>query len=245
MTRRIFQGFPKESIQFLRSLARHNNRQWFQEHKTTYETALKKPLQDLIAALADEFGRFAPEMIATAKASTYRIYRDIRFSKDKSPYKTHVAAVFPRKGLGKHGGAGLYLQIDAREVLLGGGLYMPSPEDLNGVRDHIAGNHKKFRSIVESHKFQKLFGKLGGERLSRIPRGFPEGHPAADYLRHKQFLAGRTLDAEIALGPLLLKRTVETFEEMMPFVRFLNEPILKAQLQRMRQEAVLEAPPRP
>jgi uncharacterized protein (TIGR02453 family) len=244
MTRRIFQGFPKESIQFLRSLARHNNRQWFQDHKTVYETSLKKPLVDLIAALAAEFGRFAPEMVATAKTSTYRIYRDIRFSRDKSPYKTHVAAVFPRKGLGKHDGAGLYLQLDVREVLLGGGLYMPAPDDLNVVRDHIAANHKKFRSIVESCKFQKMFGTLGGEKLSRIPRGFPEGHPAADYLRHRQFLAGRTLDAEIALSPSLLKRIVETFEEMMPLVRFLNEPILKTHLQRVRQEAVLEAPPR-
>ena len=241
MTTRIFQGFPKEGIQFLRSLKRHNNREWFQEHKTIYESALKKPLEELIAALADDFGRFAPEIVATVKTSTYRIYRDTRFSKDKTPYKTHVAAVFPQKGLGKHEGAGFYLQIDPTEVLVGGGLYMPLPEDLNAVRNHIAENHRKFRAIVESRSFRKLFGMLGGEQLGRVPRGFAQDHPAADYLRFKQFLAGRTFASEIATSSLLQKRTVESFQGMMPLIHFLNEPILKARQHRERQEAVLGA----
>src|SRR5262252_5296237 len=159
-----FSAFPKESLQFLRSLKRNNNREWFNRHKTEYETYVKRPMEELIAALAADFQRFAPEMVATPKASAYRIYRDTRFSKDKSPYKTHVAAVFPRQGLGKHEGAGLYVHIDPAEVFVGGGLYMPLPEDLALVRSRIAGSAAEFAGIVENRKFLKLFGKLRGEQ---------------------------------------------------------------------------------
>src|SRR5262245_47309712 len=102
-------AFPKECLQFLRSLKRNNNREWFQAHKSIYEQFVKRPMTDLIVALAEDFQKFAPEMIASPKVSAYRIYRDTRFSSDKSPYKTHMAAVFPRSGLGKHEGAGFYL----------------------------------------------------------------------------------------------------------------------------------------
>src|SRR5437667_8143871 len=148
MKRTRFSAFPREGIQFLRSLKRNNNREWFQEHKSIYEIHVKRPVNDLIEAVAEEFEKFAPEMIAAPKASAYRIYRDTRFSKDKSPYKTHVAAVFPRAGLGKHEGAGFYVQIAPGELLVGGGLYMPLPEDLNAVRNHIANNSKSFLNIV-------------------------------------------------------------------------------------------------
>src|SRR5262247_320802 len=140
MNEKVFLAFPKEGLQFLRTLKRNNNREWFQEHKSIYENSLKQPMSDLIAALAEDFQKFAPEMAASSKTSAYRIYRDTRFSNDKSPYKTHIAAVFPRSGLGKHEGAGFYLHIAPEEVLIAGGLYKPSSEDLNAVRNHIAHN---------------------------------------------------------------------------------------------------------
>jgi uncharacterized protein (TIGR02453 family) len=239
MTAKIFPGFPKEGLQFLRALKRHNNREWFHKHKTIYESALKKPMEEFINTLSAEFDRFAPEMVATVKVSSYRIHRDTRFSKDKSPYKTHVAAVFPRKGLGKHHGAGFYLQIDPGGVLVGGGVYMPPPEVLNAIRTHVASNHRKLRSIVESHGFRKRFGALSGEKLTRVPRGFDPAHPAADYLRFKQFLASRSLRPEIATSRMLHRHAVECFREMLPLIEFLNEPILKVQLLRDRQEAIL------
>src|SRR5206468_8630569 len=170
MKMRTFSAFPKQGLQFLQSLKRNNNREWFLEHKSIYEKHLKQPMSDLIAALAEDFQQFAPEMVASPKVSAYRIYRDTRFSKNKSPYKTHVAAVFPRSGLGKHEGAGFYLHIDPAELLIGGGLYMPLPEDLNAVRSHIAENSKSFLKIVDGRQFRKLFGTLGGEQLSRVPR---------------------------------------------------------------------------
>jgi uncharacterized protein (TIGR02453 family) len=239
MKKQAFSTFPKEGLQFLRSLKRHNNREWFQEHKGIYEKHVKQPLADLVEAIAGEFQQFAPEMIASPRTSSYRIYRDTRFSKDKSPYKTHVAAVFPRSGLGKHEGAGFYIHIAPTELLIGGGLYMPLPEDLAAVREHIASDTKSFLAIVGNRQFRKLFGTVGGEQLARVPRGFPPDHPAADYLRNKQFLAGRNLEPEIATTPAFYRLVVETFKGMVPFVRFLNAPIVKSRRTRERQESFL------
>ena len=123
MTKRAFSAFPEEALRFLRALKRNNNREWFQKHKSNYEQHIKQPMTVLIQSLQADFQQFAPEVIATPKVSAYRIYRDTRFSKDKSPYKTHVAAVFPRSGLTKHEGAGFYVQIATDQLLIGGGLY--------------------------------------------------------------------------------------------------------------------------
>ena len=239
MRKRTFAAFPKEGIQFLRALKRNNNREWFRRHKSIYETHVKKPMAELIDAMAAEFEHFAPEMIATPKVSAYRIYRDTRFSKDKSPYKTHVAAVFPRADLGKHQGAGFYVHIDPTEVLIGGGLYMVMPEDLQAIRNHIGENPQAFIRIVNSPQFRKLFGTISGEQLIRVPRGFPAGHPAAEYLRHKQFLASRTFEAKTATSPRFHKLIVETFRGILPLVRFLNEPIVRARRRKERQDAML------
>ena len=235
-----FATFPKEGLQFLRSLKRNNNREWFRRHKTIYETHVKKPMMELIEAMAREFQLFAPEMIASSKVSAYRIYRDTRFSKDKSPYKTHVAAVFPRRDLGKHQGAGFYLHIDPTEILIGGGLYMVMPEDLQAIRNHIAENPKAFIRIVNSTQFRKLFGAISGEQLTRVPRGFSADHPAAEYLRYKQFLAGRTFEANTATSPRFHKLMVESFRGILPLVRFLNEPIVRARRTKERQDAMLD-----
>lgn len=239
MNPRDFSAFPKEGLQFLRSLKRNNNREWFQKHKSIYEQHVKQPMTDLIDVLAAEFQQFAPEMLASPKVSAYRIYRDTRFSKDKSPYKTHVAAVFPRSGLTKHEGAGFYLHIDPAELLIGGGLYMPLPEDLNSVRRYIAENPDTFLGIVEGRKFRRTFGKLGGKQLSRVPRGFSADHLAVDYLKYKQFLGGRNFPAEVATTPRFYKLILETFQALLPLVRFLNEPIVRNRRVKERQEALL------
>src|SRR5215467_8207012 len=234
-----FSAFPKEGLQFLRNLKRNNNREWFLDHKTIYEQYVKQPISDLIEALGSEFHRFAPEMVSTLKVSAYRIHRDTRFSKDKSPYKTHVAAVFPHSRLGKHEGAGFYLHIAPTELLIGGGLYMPIPEDLNAVRRAIADNPAKFLKVIRETRFKKLFGQVTGDQLSRVPRGFSPDNPAADFLRHKNFLAARTFPSTAATSKEFYKTVVETFKGMVPFVRFLNEPILNARRIRERQKAFL------
>lgn len=239
ITTKTFSAFPKEGLRFLQSLKRNNNREWFQEHKSIYEIHVKKPIADLIEAMAAEFEKFAPETAASAKVSAYRIYRDTRFSKDKSPYKTHVAAVFPNKILGKNEGAAYYLHIAPTEVFVGGGIYMPIPEELATVRNHIAANANAFRKIITAPAFRRLFGEMTGEQLTRVPRGFPADHAAADYLRHKQFLAGREFDPGFATSPRFFKTVVETFRGMAPFLRFLNEPLVKARRLKERQESML------
>src|SRR5262245_22889658 len=241
MKPRAFSPFPKEGVQFLRTLTRNNKREWFQEHKTIYEEFVKKPMTELIEAMAVAFQKFAPEMIASPKASAYRIHRDTRFSKDKSPYKTHVAAVFPRAGLGKHEGAGLYLHISPTEVLVGGGLYMPLPEDLNVVRQRISEEAGALLKIVKAGGFRGLFGSLSGEQLSRVPRGFPPDHPAADYLRMKQFLAARTFPPALSTDRSFYSEVVKTFRGMLPLIRFLNEPIVRARRLRDRQDALMRS----
>jgi len=233
-----FSAFPEEGLRFLRSLKRNNNREWFQERKGIYEEVVKRPMEQLVEALSVDLQGFAPELVASPKASIYRIYRDTRFSKDKSPYKTHIAAVFPRKGLQKHQGAGLYFHIATTELLIGGGVYMPTAEDLNAIRSHIAENPAEFASIVEDKTFIKMFGRLSGDRTSRVPRGFAADHPAAEYLRHKQYLAGRTYEPEEATSKRFYKTVVESFRGMMPLIRFLNEPIVRTQRIRQRHEAV-------
>jgi uncharacterized protein (TIGR02453 family) len=239
MAKRSFSAFPKEGVQFLRSLKRHNNREWFLQHKGIYDQSLKEPMSDLVAALADDFQEFAPEMVASPKMSVYRIHRDTRFSKDKSPYKTHVAAVFPRSGLGKHEGAGFYLHVSPSEVLVGGGIYMPQPEDVSAVRRHIAEEWSTFLEIIGRRAFCRLFGSVEGERLSRVPRGFAADHPAAEYLKHKQWLISRTFPAEMATTTSFYRTVVETFRAGVPLIRFLNEPIVRARRMRERQAALL------
>jgi uncharacterized protein (TIGR02453 family) len=186
----------------------------------------------IIEQLALDFRSFAPELIASPKVSMYRIYRDTRFSEDKSPLKTHVAAMFPCRGLTKHEGAGLYFHIALDRVWVGGGMYSPDTSQLQAEREHIAGNLKRFRTIVESPRFRKTAGKLEGERLQRVPRGFATDHPAAEYLKYRQFLGGKEFPARFATSPLFYKGLLTVFREVAPLVNFLNEPLLKCALRR-------------
>ena len=239
MTKAPFTRFPSEGLQFLKQLKRNNNREWFAANKAVYEESVKKPMQDLIEVLALEFAKFAPEIQASAKVSLYRIYRDTRFSKDKTPYKTHAAAVFPPHGLGKHGGAGFYFHISTDELFVGGGLYMPMPEDLHAVRERIAQDHRRLARIVNHPSFRRMFKEMAGEQLLRVPRGFPAEHPAADYLRYRQFLGARHLPARVATSRNFAKTLADTFKTLYPFIRFLNEPILANRRTRERQESLL------
>jgi uncharacterized protein (TIGR02453 family) len=239
MTSQRFTAFPAEGLRFLKRLKRNNNRDWFNANKETYEQYVKQPMQDLVEILAGEFDKFAPEIQASPKVSLYRIYRDTRFSKDKSPYKTHVAAVFPPRGLNKHEGAGFYFHIAPDEIFAGGGLYMIEPEDLQAVRQAIASQYGRFKKIVEGAAFRRLFGELAGEQLTRVPRGFPSDHPAAAYLRHKQFLGAQRLDSSIAASAKFVKTLVETFRGLHPLIQFLNEPIMERRRARDRKESLL------
>jgi uncharacterized protein (TIGR02453 family) len=218
--------FTADTLKFLRALKRNNRREWFNAHKEDYEAHVRQPMTAIVEQLAIDFRSFAPELVASPKTSLYRIYRDTRFSEDKTPYKTHVAANFPTRGLPKHEGAGLYFHVSPEEVWIGGGMYAPQTPQLLSVREHIAGNVKRLQTIVKAPGFCRVVGDLQGETLQRVPRGFAKDHPAADYLRMRQFLAGCEYPAPLAATPRFYATLLNVFRRVAPLARFLNEPLV-------------------
>ncbi len=218
--------FTNRTLTFLRTLKRNNRRDWFNAHKDEYELHVRQPMIAIIEQLANDLRDTAPEVIAAPKTSLYRIYRDTRFSPNKAPYKTHAAAVFPARGLPKHEGAGLYFHISPDEVWIGGGIYAPQTPQLVALREHIAANINRLRTIVESPSFRRRVGRLGGERLQRVPRGYPPDHPGAEYLKLRQFIAGREWPGSFTTSPKFYATVLATFREVLPLTRFLNEPLL-------------------
>jgi uncharacterized protein (TIGR02453 family) len=218
--------FTPATLKFLRALKRNNRREWFNAHRDDYEAHVRQPMTAIIERLAVDFRGFAPELVSSPRVSQYRIYRDTRFSENKAPYKTHVAAVFPTRGLAKHEGAGLYFHVSPGEVWVGGGMYAPQMPQLLAVREHIATNVKRLRTIVESPAFTRQVGRLEGERLQRVPRGFPKDHEAAEFLKFRQFLAGREFPPALATSPGFYRTLIAVFRRVAPLARFLNEPLL-------------------
>jgi uncharacterized protein (TIGR02453 family) len=212
--------FPKEALTFLRGLARNNDREWFNARKEIFETKLKAPMLELIEAINAELMDFAPEHVTDPKKALYRIYRDTRFSADKTPYKTHLAAIFPRKGFEKHAGAGFYFQLSPKGVGVAAGLYGPGPDELRAVRTFLAANHQKFRAAVKGP--EKLMGKLTGDSVSRMPKGFDPASPAADLLKMKQWLYWQELDLKLATSPKLKTEVVKRFRAAAPVLDMLN-----------------------
>jgi uncharacterized protein (TIGR02453 family) len=221
--------FSRRTLAFLRALKRHNNRDWFKARRETYERDVREPLTAVVTRLATDFRRFAPELVASPQQSLYRVYRDTRFSENKQPLKTHAAAVFPWRGLPKHEGAGLYFEIACEWVWIGGGMYAPPTPQLTRVREHIAETWPEIHTIASGPTFRRRIGLLDGETLSRAPRGFPSDHPALEYLKHRQFIAGREFPASFAYSREFYPTLVATFKALMPLVRFLNEPLAEKQ----------------
>jgi uncharacterized protein (TIGR02453 family) len=217
--------FTSASLAFLRALKRHNDRDWFRERKAEYERHVRGPMIEVIGKLADDFPSFAPEIISDPRVSLYRIYRDTRFSADKSPLKTNIAAHFPTRGFAKGEGAGLYFEVSPTGVWMGGGIYMPSSPQLLMLREHIVLNQRRFERVISAPALRKSVGKIQGERLTRAPRGFPKDHPAAEHLTLKQFLAGREYPAEFATSPRFYRELLVVFRAIAPFVTFLNEAL--------------------
>jgi uncharacterized protein (TIGR02453 family) len=222
--RSAFPGFPAAAIDFFRSLDRNNNREWFQPRKQAFEEQVKQPMRALVESLNVALMGFAPEFVTEPEKAIYRIYRDTRFSKDKTPYKTHIAASFRRLGPG-HSDAGYYFALSHKEVAIGGGIYMPEPPALLAIRNHIAGRHDELRRILRARPVRGLLGELQGEQLSRVPKGFACDHPAADLLRFKRFILYVELSPDLATTPALYTEILKRFRAMTPFLGFLTTPL--------------------
>lgn len=225
-----FPGFPEEGLKFLRALERNNRREWFQPRKEVFDTHVKAPMTELVETVNRTLAKFGPDYITSPAAAIYRIYRDTRFSTDKTPYKTHIAASLWKRGFTKHACGGLYFSVSPKEIEVAGGVYMPGSEQLLAIRNHIADHHARFRKLTMKAKLVKLMEPLKGESLSRVPKGFDPEHPAADLIRKKQWLYFVSLDPSLANTPQLLQEVLDRFRAMMPVVEFLNEPLRPAKV---------------
>lgn len=222
--------FTTATLQFFRGLARHNAKPWFEAHRAEYEETVRAPMRALIEEMDVRLARFAPEITGDPKRSMFRIYRDIRFSKDKSPYKTHAACWFYHRDADRRvgseaegGGAGFYVHIQPGASFVGGGIWMPPRPMLNRLRDAIAEKWKAFDRLVRDAAFKRRFGSLSDEAaLQRMPRGFPETHPAAGWLKYQSFTAGRALRDSQVTGARLPVLLEADFARLLPLVRWLN-----------------------
>lgn len=217
--------FSAEALQFLRSLARNNRRDWFDPRKPVFERELKAPMLQLIEEINGELAAFAPEYIRPAQKCMFRIYRDTRFSSDKTPYKKHISAWWTRQGLEKKSGGGFYFHLSGKELLIAAGVYMPEREQLLAIRNHLLEHHEEFRRLQKDRKLQRLMGEFDGLRLTRPPKGFPKDHPALDLIACRQWGVSATLPAETAMQPGLRKAIVSRFRAATPLIEFLNRPL--------------------
>lgn len=228
-----FRGFGRGALTFLRQLKRNNRREWFLANREAYDNEILAPLKLLVEEVDVRFGHFAPEFIGDPRRSIFRIYRDVRFSKDKSPYKTHAASWFKHRnaghGVGSEthgGGAGFYFHLEPGGSLVAGGIWMPPRPTLNQLRDSIAAKPAEFAKSMNATAFKRRFGKLSEEAmLTRLPRGFAPGHPAEQWLRYQSFTAHAMLSDDQVLDRRLADRVERDFRTMLPFVRWLNRAL--------------------
>ncbi len=228
-----FGGFSPDAIDFLAELAENNDRAWFQPRKADFERLLKVPMEQLCVALDELFRSQGIPLHADPARSPFRIYRDVRFSKDKRPYKTAVAASFGWAGDGTESpgrshadnvhASGGYFHLQPGEIYVGGGVWHPETSWLKGFRDRIVADDADFRAIVEAPAFRETFGSVSddGETLKRVPTGYPADHPAADLLRKKNVTFGRKLSDAEATSPELPSFLAESFAVGTPLLRYL------------------------
>jgi len=228
-----FSGFRSEAIDFLAELAMNNDRDWFNPRKAEYERLLKAPMEALVAALAERLAERGIPLQADPKRSIFRIYRDTRFAKDKSPYKTNLGASFPWLRTGADGDLvvaegmahanGGYFNFQPGEMYVGGGMWMPEKARLDAFRRAVVEEPDRVRAALEEPGFVAAFGSVSAhEHLKRVPPGFPPDHPSADLLRYKDVVFGRNLaDAEV-LSPSLPDTLADAYAAGMPVFRFLD-----------------------
>jgi len=222
--------FSPAAFRFLKGLKQNNAKPWFEMHRSAFEREVRDPMRALIEEMDARFARFAPEITGDPKRSMFRIYRDTRFSRDKSPYKTHAACWFTHRNAdtrvgseAEGGGAGFYFHLEPGRSMVGAGIWMPPRPMLNRLRDAIAQKHREFAKIVDNAAFVKRFGGLDDEAmLKRMPRGFADDHPAAAWLRFQSFTSGHRLTDSQAIGPRLPATLEKEFRGMLPLVRWLN-----------------------
>ncbi len=214
------EGLPKSAFTFLRALEKNNNRPWFNDHKDKYLAEHEKMLH-FVELLLTEMNQLDELEPMTPKKSLFRIYRDVRFSKDKSPYKSHFSGRMRRATKWKRGG--YYYHFEPGNSIIAGGFWNPSSDDIKHIRKQIASDSKPLRKVLASAPFKKLFGSLQGDQVKTAPKGFSKDHPDIDLLRHKQFLVYRHFTNTEVHDASFLKEVVKTFKGMRPFFDHMSD----------------------
>jgi uncharacterized protein (TIGR02453 family) len=223
-----------EGLAFLRNLARNNDRAWFTPRKAVFEAELKEPMLAIIRKVTDAMSDFAPTCMRPAEKCLFRIYRDTRFSADKRPYKTHVAAWWMPTGFKKTSGAGFYFHISAKEVVIAAGAWMPEKDQLAAIRHWLLDHHAEFRKLLNQPAVRKTFAEFEGNALTRPPKGFPCRHPALDLIQCRQWGMSTVLPATAALKPGFAAVLIRHFRLAAPVVNALNAPIAAALVPRKK-----------
>jgi uncharacterized protein (TIGR02453 family) len=212
----------KQTLQFLRELKKNNERAWFNENKERFDAAYEN-FTRFVQTLIDETAKFDKSSAGiVAKNAVFRIYRDIRFSKDKSPYKTHFGAVLTGRGKGFL--AGYYLHLEPGNAFLAGGVHMTEPENMKAIRAKISAEGKKFLKIISDKNFKKTF-TIEGDRLVRVPQGFDKEDPMAEFLKYKDLTLVHSLDDKKILSEDFASYCAKIYKAMVPFNRFLNDAV--------------------
>ncbi len=228
-----FGGFRPAALKFLRDLSRNNEKAWFEANRDVYEREVREPMRLLVETVDARLGGIAPEMVGDPRHSMFRIHRDVRFSKNKSPYKTNAGAWFYHRDAGRKvgtagegGGAGFYFHIDPASCFMAGGIWMPARPALLRVREAIAAQPTALKRLTSSPGFRRRFDGLNEEaKLRRVPRGFPPDHPAAEWLKLQSLTASASIEQRVVTSARLVDRLCRDFELLVPLVRWLNRAL--------------------
>ena len=216
--------FSEATLKFLAALTRNNTREWFDARKEDYKRQVREPMLELVRELNTKIHGFAPEYAVEPERSVFRVYRDVRFSKDKRPYKTNIGALFWHRATGKNSGAAFYVSVSPEETMIAGGLYKPGAPETLAIRQHIATEHRRLQESLTGCR--KRFGALQGESLARAPKGFASDHPAIDLIRRKDWVLWRKDDPRACLERSFADTVARDFKILAPLVAFLNEPLV-------------------
>jgi uncharacterized protein (TIGR02453 family) len=216
------------TIKFLKDLKKNNNKPWFDINRKRYEEA-KADFANFVQQVIDAHSKKDKTISALkAKDCMFRINRDVRFSKDKSPYKTNFGASINKGGKKAFSTAGYYFHLEPGQCFVGGGIYQPMPDELKKVRQEIDYNFKDFKKIIQSKKFKALYGDLSKDAeysLSRVPKGYEPDNPAAEYLKLKSYIAFVSFSDKDLTSKDLVKKTADAFETLQPLLDFINESL--------------------
>lgn len=217
-------AITKDTLNFLNDLKKNNNRDWFQANKDRYDAARAEFL-NLAGILLGEIQAIDPNIGPLKPGDTiFRIYRDVRFSSDKSPYKTHMGAYFVKGGK-QSGNAGYYFHLEPGGSFTAGGIWQPAPDILKAVRMEIYENPDEFRSIIKNKTFIDNFGEIHGEKLKTPPKGFPTDFSEIEWLKYKSFTVFRNIPDKLILSEQLIEDSARVFALILPFNRFINYAI--------------------